>query len=240
MRSTVCCFFAALVLSVGFLVACTSGSGSAEAQSATPAALETDEQKTLYALGQILGGNIADAGLSEEDLSPVLLGLSDAALGREAQVDLDAYGPMVQGFMQVRIAAAAEAELAESTAFLDAQAAQDGAVRTDSGIVIQEITPGSGAQPTAEDTVRVHYHGTLRDGSVFDSSVERGEPATFPLGQVIPCWTEAVQTMRVGGKSRLVCPPDLAYGSNGAPGIAPNSALVFEVELLDIVDPQGP
>ena len=105
-----------------------------------------------------------------------------------------------------------------------------------SGIVIQEVSAGTGAQPTAEDVVQVHYHGTLRDGSVFDSSVERDEPAIFPLSGVIPCWTEGVQTMRVGGESRLVCPPDLAYGANPPPGIPPNAALVFEVELLEIVE----
>lgn len=97
------------------------------------------------------------------------------------------------------------------------------------------MTEGTGESPTAEDTVSVHYHGTLRDGSVFDSSVERGEPATFALNQVIPCWTEGVQTLKVGGKSRLICPPDLAYGPVGRPGIPGNAALMFEVELLELV-----
>jgi FKBP-type peptidyl-prolyl cis-trans isomerase FkpA/FKBP-type peptidyl-prolyl cis-trans isomerase FklB len=98
------------------------------------------------------------------------------------------------------------------------------------------ITPGKGAAPAAEDTVKVHYHGTLIDGTVFDSSVQRGEPATFRLNGVIKCWTEGVQRMKVGSKSRLVCPPQIAYGDRGAPPrIKPGATLVFEVELLDIV-----
>jgi len=109
------------------------------------------------------------------------------------------------------------------------------AVTTDSGLVITEITPGTGPSPEASDVVVVHYHGTLEDGTVFDSSVERGEPARFPLSRVIPCWTEGVQQMRVGGKSRLVCPPAIAYGARGAPPrIPPNATLTFEVELLEI------
>jgi FKBP-type peptidyl-prolyl cis-trans isomerase len=215
------------------LPACASGSSSAEGQS--PNALATDDEKILYTLGRILGENIANAALTEAELSTVLTGLTDSALGRESQVDLDQYGPMLQVFMQQRIENAAGEELTRSMAFVDEQAGLTGATRTESGIVIQELEAGNGQSPTVTDTVRVHYHGTLQDGSVFDSSVDRGEPASFPLNGVIPCWTEGVQTMQVGGKSRLVCPPDLAYGPAGRPGIPGNAALVFEVELLEIL-----
>ncbi len=223
------CLFAA-----GFVPACASESSPSGTQSPASGTVETEDQRMLYTLGQILGENVGNVGLTEEELSTVLLGISDSVLGRESQVDLDRYGPMLQVFMQQRSEAAAESELADATAFIDSQAGVEGAVRTDSGIVIQEMTVGSGASPTAADTVSVHYHGTLRDGSVFDSSVDRGEPATFPLNGVIPCWTEGVQTLQVGGKSRLVCPPDLAYGPAGRPGIPGNAVLVFEVELLGI------
>ena len=108
---------------------------------------------------------------------------------------------------------------------------------TDSGLVFTEITAGTGASPAATDTVKVHYHGTFRDGRVFDSSVDRGEPAQFALNGVIPCWTEGVQRMKVGGKSRLVCPSDIAYSDQGRPGIPGGAALVFQVELLEIVAP---
>ncbi|MBS1139430.1 MAG: Peptidylprolyl isomerase, FKBP-type [Proteobacteria bacterium] len=105
---------------------------------------------------------------------------------------------------------------------------------TASGIGITMLKEGSGASPKASDTVKVHYRGTLTNGQEFDSSYRRNEPAAFPLNRVIPCWTEGVQKIKVGGKAKLVCPPSLAYGSRGVPGIPPNSTLVFEVELLDI------
>ena len=106
---------------------------------------------------------------------------------------------------------------------------------TASGLVYQSLKEGTGASPKATDTVRVHYHGTLADGKVFDSSVQRGQPAEFPLNRVIPCWTEGVQMMKVGGKAKLTCPPQIAYGARGAAGvIPPNATLTFEVELLGI------
>ncbi len=108
--------------------------------------------------------------------------------------------------------------------------------KTASGIVITTVKQGSGSSPKSADVVKVHYRGTLTDGKEFDSSFKRGQAATFPLNRVIPCWTEAVQTMNVGGKAKLVCPPNLAYGSRGVPGtIPPDATLVFEIELLEIV-----
>ena len=144
-------------------------------------------------------------------------------------------GPKIQAFMEQQAAGAAERELAQATVFVEEQTSIEGAERTESGIVVQEITACTGASPIADDTVQVHYHRTLRDGTVSDSSVDRREPATFPLAGVIPCWTEGLQHISVGGMSRLVCPQDLAYGPQGPPGIPGNTALVFEVELLEIV-----
>jgi FKBP-type peptidyl-prolyl cis-trans isomerase FkpA len=107
--------------------------------------------------------------------------------------------------------------------------------KTASGIVITTLKEGSGASPKSTDTVKVHYRGTLTSGKEFDSSYSRGQPASFPLNRVISCWTEALQSMKVGGKAKLMCPPELAYGSRGIPGtIAPDSTLIFEVELLEI------
>jgi FKBP-type peptidyl-prolyl cis-trans isomerase FkpA len=112
---------------------------------------------------------------------------------------------------------------------------RDGSTTTASGLVITHLVEGKGMQPGPTDMVQVHYHGTFPDGKVFDSSVERGEPAQFPLNRVIPCWTEGVGMMKVGGKAKLVCPPEIAYGAAGAPPtIPPNATLVFEVELLGI------
>jgi FKBP-type peptidyl-prolyl cis-trans isomerase FkpA len=120
-------------------------------------------------------------------------------------------------------------------AYLDKAASEPGAIRTASGLIYKELTPGTGPSPKATDTVKVHYRGTLVDGKVFDSSYERNEPAEFPLNQVIRCWTEGVQKMKVGGKSRLVCPANIGYGDRGSPPEIPGGAtLIFEIELLGI------
>ncbi len=108
-------------------------------------------------------------------------------------------------------------------------------MKTASGLIYAEVAAGGGASPKANDKVRVHYRGTLVDGTEFDSSLKRGQPAEFPLGGVIPCWTEGLQKMKVGGKARLVCPSDIAYGDQGRPSIPPGATLIFEVELLAIV-----
>jgi FKBP-type peptidyl-prolyl cis-trans isomerase FkpA len=119
--------------------------------------------------------------------------------------------------------------------YLEKAAAEPGAVRTASGLVYRELKAGSGASPSASDVVKVHYRGTLVDGTEFDSSYKRNEPATFPLNRVIPCWTEGVQKMKVGGKSQLVCPAGIAYGDRGSPPVIPGGAtLIFEIELLGI------
>jgi FKBP-type peptidyl-prolyl cis-trans isomerase FkpA len=215
------------------LPACASTPSSMAGQTGA-GDLETEDQKILYTLGRILGQNVADANFSEEEIAFVQMGISDMVLGRDSHVDFEAYAPQLQAFMEQRMQVSADAELTESLAFVEQHAAVDGAIRTDSGLVIQEMTAGDGASPTADDVVSVHYHGTLRDGTVFDSSVDRGEPATFPLSGVIPCWTEGLQHIQLGGKSRLICPPDIAYGPTGPPGIPGNSALMFEVELLEI------
>jgi FKBP-type peptidyl-prolyl cis-trans isomerase FkpA len=123
----------------------------------------------------------------------------------------------------------------DSKAYLEKAAAQPGAVKTDSGLVYRELRAGSGGMPKASDTVTVNYRGTLVDGTEFDSSYKRNEPAQFPLSQVIPCWTEGVQKMKVGGKAELVCPANIAYGAQGSPPTIPGGAtLIFEVELLRI------
>lgn len=199
--------------------------------------LRTEDQKTLYTLGVAISRSLETFKLSEAELEAVKDGMTDGVLHRDPKIDLNIYGPRLQAFQQARAAAGAADEKKAAQAFLDKAAAEKGATKTASGLIITTIKPGTGPSPKATDTVKVHYHGTLTDGTVFDSSVDRKEPATFPLNGVIPCWTEGVQLMKVGGKSKLVCPSNLAYGDRGAPGgkIKPGAALVFDVELLDIV-----
>lgn len=196
-----------------------------------------DEQaKTLYALGLAVAQGLAQFHLTEAELQAVQEGIADGVLGREPEVDLHEYMMQVQQLAQARAQAAIESERQEGTAFLEQAAAEAGAVETESGLIFQSLEEGTGESPEASDQVSVHYRGTLRDGTVFDSSYDRGEPASFGLDQVIPCWTEGVQKMKEGGKAKLICPPDIAYGDRSTGPIPPGSTLIFEVELLEVAD----
>jgi FKBP-type peptidyl-prolyl cis-trans isomerase len=200
----------------------------------SPTKLETDEQKTFYALGLLLGDDVKVFDLKPEELAIVKSGMSDAVSGAKPQVDLDTFGPKVNDLAKKRASAGADDAKRKGQEFADKVALEKDATKTASGIVIRTITAGTGASPTAEDVVRVHYEGKLIDGTVFDSSIKRNEPAEFPLGSVVPCWTEALQLMKKGGKSQVVCPAALAYGDRGSPPvIPPGSTLSFEVELID-------
>ncbi len=193
----------------------------------------TDEQKAIYALGLLVQRSFKTFDFDAAELAIVQRAMTDAATGKPA-LAIDEWEPKVQLLAQERGQRMTAKEKAASAAYLDTAAAAAGAVRTDTGIVFIELTAGAGVSPTAADTVKVHYRGTLRDGTEFDSSYARNEPIEFPLGRVIPCWTQGVQRMKVGGKARLVCPSDLAYGDAGNQDIPGGAALVFEVELLGI------
>jgi FKBP-type peptidyl-prolyl cis-trans isomerase FkpA/FKBP-type peptidyl-prolyl cis-trans isomerase FklB len=209
---------------------------AAPAASLAQPELKTEEQKTLYALGLVIAQNLSSFALSPADLEIVKAGIADGVTSKEKKVDLQTYGPKIQELQKTRVTAAAVPERKAGQTFVDKAAAEKGAVKTPSGAVVTTLKPGTGPSPTASDKVKVHYQGTLMDGTVFDSSIQRGEPITFPLSGVIKCWTEGMQQMKVGGKSRLVCPADTAYGDRGAPPkIKPGATLVFEVELLEIV-----
>ena len=202
---------------------------------------QTDEQKTLYALGANLGRNVGVFALGEEELGFVQQGFKDQALGKALEIDFNVYAPKVQELARARGKVQAEAEKQKGAAFLEEAAKGKGAVKTDSGLVFVSVTEGAGASPLASDTVQVHYRGTRIDGKEFDSSLERGQPASFPLNGVVRCWTEGLQKMKVGGKARLVCPPELAYGDRGQPPKIPGGAtLLFDVELLGIVGQAAP
>jgi len=191
--------------------------------------------KTMYTLGVLISKDLKMLELSQAEIDMVSAGIADALMGKEPKVDLSVYGPKLQELAQERMGAAVARETEASGKFLADQAATKGAEKTASGLVYIETGAGTGPQPAATDSVTVHYTGTLRDGTVFDSSHERGQPATFPLNRVIPCWTEGLQKMKVGGKATLVCPAAIAYGDRGSPPtIPPGAVLKFEVELISI------
>ena len=218
-----------LYLCFGSMIACAQTPASS-----APVKLDTEDQKTLYALGLLLGNNIKPFALTPDEMAFVKAGLSDAAANANPQVPIETYGPKVNELAQKRAAAAAEGAKKKGQEFADKVAAEKDAKKLSSGIIIRVITPGSGPNPTADDTVKVHYEGKLIDGTVFDSSIKRGQPAEFPLKGVVPCWTEALQQMNKGEKAQVVCPSAVAYGDRGQPPvIPPGSTLSFEVELLD-------
>ncbi len=205
--------------------------GSAMAQDT---ALETPESKLSYSLGMMIGDRVLPQ-YGELDYDLVLQGMKDQNSGGETAITMEEAQMALQAQQQEVAAAAAAAAEEKGKGFLAENKAKEGVMVTDSGLQYEVITEGTGPKPTADDTVSVHYVGTLMNGTEFDSSIARGEPASFPLKGVIPGWTEGLQLMNVGSKYRFVIPSDLAYGERGAgQAIGPGETLVFEVELLEI------
>lgn len=202
----------------------------------------TEDQKTLYALGLVLGKQVSSSfAATPAELEMIKRGMSDVVAGTKPAVELETYGPKIQALAEARGAVRAQKALAEGKTFADQAAKEKGAVKSASGLVYRSLKEGKGASPAASDIVKVNYRGTLVDGTEFDSSYKRGEPAEFPLSGVIKCWTEGVGKMKVGGKAKLTCPPEIAYGEQGTPGgpIPAQATLSFEVELLSITKPQA-
>jgi FKBP-type peptidyl-prolyl cis-trans isomerase FkpA len=197
---------------------------------------QTDDQKAFYALGVGVSRQLMQLQpLTPEEVGFITAGLTDALTGKPTKADPDQFGAKIREIAQSRMKAAGEIEKKKGQEFLEKTAKEKGVKKTESGLLYQEITPGTGDQPKPSDTVKVNYRGTLIDGTEFDSSVQRNAPATFPLNGVVKCWTEGLQQMKVGGKAKLICPSDIAYGDRGSPPlIKPGSTLVFEVELLSI------
>ncbi len=196
----------------------------------------TEAQKTLYFLGQAVSSKIKQFEFSADETKYIIQGFSSALAGKGEKIDEKVYGLKLNDYLKAKQEALVAKEKQKTKPFLEKMSKETGAVKLASGVIYIPVKEGAGVSPKASDMVKVHYHGTFPDGKVFDSSVERGTPAEFPLSGVIPCWTEGVQKMKVGGKAKLVCPSETAYGDQGAGGAIPGGAtLVFEVELLDIV-----
>jgi FKBP-type peptidyl-prolyl cis-trans isomerase FklB len=198
--------------------------------------IKTKEEKLSYALGMSIASNLINSGVRSLNIDLFAQALKDLFGGKQPAITPDEANQILENFMNGTSGNDAEKNLQDGLTFLAENSAREGVVQLDSGLQYQVLTEGSGRKPGLKDKVKCHYHGTLIDGTVFDSSVQRGKPAEFPVSGVIGGWIEALQLMPVGSKYRLFIPPDLAYGTRGAGGtIGPNSTLIFDVELLEIV-----
>jgi FKBP-type peptidyl-prolyl cis-trans isomerase FkpA len=220
--------FLSLLFSALVLTACNSNDPK-------KVSLESEDDKTFYAMGYMLGGNLQRLSLSDKELAALYKGVAMASKNEKSEVDMAKYQNRIQEVFKARMDKVAAKEVEAGKAFLEKFVTSEGATKTPSGLAYKVMKEGTGATPMAEDVVEVHYHGTLTDGTVFDSSVERGKTISFPLNRVIKGWTEGLQTMKEGGKTKFVIPADLAYGEAGAPPKIPGGAtLVFEVELFKV------
>lgn len=198
--------------------------------------LKSDKGQASYAIGQQIGRNLKAQNI-EIDAKTLAASLTDAMAGKSELKEDEIQKAMMklQEMAMKKQSEEADKNKSKSVEFLEKNKTAEGVKVTASGLQYIVVSEGTGPMPTKTDTVKCHYKGTLTTGEQFDSSYDRGQPAEFPVGGVIPGWTEALQMMKVGSKYKLFIPAELAYGASGRPGIPPNSALVFEVELLDIV-----
>jgi FKBP-type peptidyl-prolyl cis-trans isomerase FklB len=218
-----------------------AGCSPEEASSASELKLDTSKNRISYTIGVNIGQDFKSQNM-DVDPDLLLMGLKDTLSGKELQLTEEEMVQEIQNFqqeMQVKMAAEMEAKAAENKAageaFLAENAKQEGVVVTESGLQYKIIEPGQGDSPGPADVATVHYRGTLIDGTQFDSSYDRGQPASFPVGGVIPGWSEALQLMKPGAKWQLSIPAELAYGERGAgQDIGPNSTLLFDVELISV------
>jgi FKBP-type peptidyl-prolyl cis-trans isomerase FkpA len=196
----------------------------------------TEQEKLFYFMGTQVGENLAPLSLSNAELELVLRGTRDAVQGDAVDLDPNVYGPLLNGLGEERHAARLATERPKAQAYLVQMAAEDGAQTIESGLIFLQLESGSGAAPTSTSVVLLNYHGSLRDGTVFDSSIDRGQPVEVPLQRVLPCWQEGVGMLKEGGKARISCPAELAYQDRGTGIVPPGAAVTFEVELIRVVN----
>jgi FKBP-type peptidyl-prolyl cis-trans isomerase FkpA len=227
--------FVALAFCSVLLFSCNKGGGGKKVD------LKTEDDKTLYAVGAMFGDRLSNLGLSEPEVDALVAGLRDKATNQKTQIDYRQYQSKVQALFKARMQKNADKVKTSGKDYLEKFVKSEGGKKTESGLAYKVIKPGEGASPKPTDVVEVHYHGTLIDGTVFDSSKERGKKVKFPLNRVIKGWTEGLQLLKPGGQIKLVIPSDLAYGDHGAPPKIPGGAtLIFDVELFSVNSPEAP
>ena len=217
------------------LLLCAAPLGALAANATPSKPPMTEDDKVIFAVGEILSGSVKPFSFTDHEMDLVRQGFDAGMHGKKTGIDADSYRTKIQALLTDRVSKGVAAAKAAGQAYRDKAAAAPGASKTASGIIMTTLKPGSGPSPGAEDSVKVEYEGKLVDGTVFDSSKQHGQPLSFKVSGVVPCWSEALQLMSVGAKARLVCPPDLAYGDRGSPPQIPGgSTLVFDVELLAV------
>jgi len=228
-------------LTLALICAMVLGAVNLYAQGAAAPAADAgvNNDKLLYSLGYLMGENIRkqlvlDRG--EDDSKAISQGMRDALLDRKSQTDLEVYKPLIEKRYQEDSVKKIAARKIENDKAMEAVKKEKNVRVLPNGAAIRTVREGKGRSPKATSMVKVHYEGTLLDGTIFDSSIKRGTPASFPLNGVIPCWTEGLQRMKAGGKAKLYCPPNTAYGDAQAGAIPPGSLLIFDVELLEVND----
>jgi FKBP-type peptidyl-prolyl cis-trans isomerase len=222
-----------------FVVTCVlTGLVAAGSACAADPEIKTDDDKTFYALGLVLANQLGAFKMTANELELVKAGLTDGTLKKPPKVELDAFGPKIKPLADARVAAGATEEKKKGKAYLDTIAAKPGIKKTGSGLLIETITEGTGKSPVPNDKVKVNYKGTLIDGKVFDESAKHGGPYEVTVAgtpPIIKCWNEALELMKVGGKAKLYCPSELAYGDRANGEIPAGATLVFEIELVELV-----
>jgi FKBP-type peptidyl-prolyl cis-trans isomerase len=234
-----------LILALGLASGlCAQTPAPAPAAAAAPAAPRLSEAQLLEVFGWFIGkqNGLEELGFSEEQVTALARGMQLARGGKEAPVALEAAGPQLQEFLSSRQETYLAKLKSDNMAIFETLKGKPGVVFLPSGVAYEILKPGEGVYPKPEDTVKVHYTGTLIDGTKFDSSVDRGEPASFVLSEVIPGWTEGMQKINKGGKIKLYIPAEQGYGATPrqGSGIPPNATLIFEVELLEVTAPPPP